>query len=757
MNAVLFLAFLKTEKPIEYMKQIRLVILVIILFHTRLLLAQTAVHDTVPVKRINLDEIVISVNKTEEIKKNIAQQVQILDAQDIFRIQAQSTADIVANSGNVYVQKSQLGGGSITIRGFEASRTLLVIDGVRMNNLIYRSGHLQNIVTTDKISIEKMEILFGPSSTIYGSDALGGVIHLYTKRPTLAGKGRNKVATNFFSRFGTVDNEISNHFDLNFGSKKFASLSSFSISKFGDLKSGKRQNPFYRESYGERPFFIERVNGKDELTDNPDPYLQVQSAYSQYDLMQKFLFQQNGNLSHALNIQYSTSTDVPRYDRLTDPSGTGLKYAQWYYGPQNRFLSAYDLNYTNPSGRFDRIHLGLSFQNLEESRHSRKFGKTDLSHRTENVTVFGANLDFQKTIIQHNFRFGFDGQFNTLKSTASSEDVSTGMLSALDTRYPDGDNSMFDLAVYFSHTWKISEKLLLVDGVRGGYSSLRSTISNNSFFNLPVTEASQNTPVYSGNIGIIANPTDDWKLSFLISTGFRVPNIDDLSKVFESAPGIVIVPNPDLKPEKTVNYELGITRIFNQKTSWETALYYTFFNDAIVTDKYMLNGESSILYDGSVSEVFANQNQGKAFITGFSSNLKSQLNRFFLLTWNVNYTYGRIQAADQKLPLDHIPPFLSHLSLSYTNNKLSSDFFINYNGWKRLKDYHLDGEDNEQYATPEGMPAWFTLNLHGSYQLNKNFSFQAGIDNILDTQYRTFASGINAPGRNVFVAVRFRY
>jgi hemoglobin/transferrin/lactoferrin receptor protein len=97
---------------------------------------------------------------------------------------------------------------------------------------------------------------------------------------------------------------------------------------------------------------------------------------------------------------------------------------------------------------------------------------------------------------------------------------------------------------------------------------------------------------------------------------------------------------------------------------------------------------------------------------------------------------------------------MARLAMTYTNNNFSSDFFVNYNGWKRLKNYNLGGEDNEQYATSEGMPAWFTVNLHASYKLCQHIALQAGVDNIFDTQYRTFASGINAPGRNVFVAIR---
>ena len=263
--------------------------------------------------------------------------------------------------------------------------------------------------------------------------------------------------------------------------------------------------------------------------------------------------------------------------------------------------------------------------------------------------------------------------------------------------------------------------------------------------------------MYSGNIGLINNPSDDLKISLLLSTGYRVPNMDDLSKVFESAAKSVIVPNENLKPEKTINTEMGITKIFNQNTSWENSIYYTQFIDAIVTDKFTLNGQDSIMYDGVKSQVFANQNKGRAYIYGFSSNLKSRFNKDLSLSLSVNYTYGRVKPDSSDAPLDHIPPFMTRLALNYNNEKFSSDFFINYNGWKKIKDYYLNGEDNEQYATPEGMPAWFTANFRVSYQLHKLITAQVGIDNIFDNQYRTFASGINAPGRNIFATLKFNY
>jgi len=730
----------------------------LILFLSGLNITAGFAQDSIPSGRIDLDEVIISVNKFEETKKSVGQQIQVLTSKQIEIAQAQSTADLISNTGNVFVQKSQMGGGSPVIRGFEASRILLVVDGVKMNNLIYRAGHLQNIVTMDNAVLDRVEVLFGPSSTVYGSDALGGVIHMYTKKPQFAGYNeKTKLKVNAMTRYGSVNNEMTGHIDFNLGCEKLASLTSFTMSSFDDLQGGKNQNPFYTKSYGERPYYVERINGKDSLIKNSNRYLQVQSGYSQYDLLQKFSYKQNERINHGLNIQFSNSSDVPRYDRLTDPDGNGLRFAEWYYGPQKRFLAAYDVRRVNNNSFFQTVSAGINFQDVEESRHSRRFNRTALSHRTENVNVYGADFDLQRITEKHKFHLGIEGQYNTLVSKAYEENIETLERSALDTRYPDGDNNMTDVAAYISHSWKINNVLTLTDGIRIGYTSLSSSFIDTSFYHLPFTKAEQDNTVYSGSLGLVHNPSDDLKLSVLVSTGFRSPNIDDLSKVFESAPGLVIVPNPALKPEKTINTELGISRLFNQRSSWETSVFYTNFVDAIVTREYKLNGQDSILYDGTYSQVMANQNAGEAFIYGFSSNFRSQCSDHLNIGLSMNYTYGRVKTDSSDYPLDHISPFMMRFQMTYNYKKFGSEFFVNYNGWKRLNNYYLNGEDNDQYATEDGMPAWLTLNLRLNYKIHKYLNLQAGIDNLFDTQYRTFASGINAPGRNFIAALRFQY
>lgn len=723
-------------------------------FYFQLMQAQTT-NDTIAT--IRLDEVVVSVNKVEENKNSVAQQIEVITSSFIQLGQDQTTAELLGNNSGVFVQKSQMGGGSPVLRGFEANRIVLVIDGVRMNNLIYRGGHLQNILTMDKNMIDRVEILYGPSSTIYGSDALGGVIHFITRKPEFAESGaKNKLYVNLTNRFSSANNEWMAHLDVNAGSTKFASLTSFTRSDYGDLRGGTIHNPFYTTSYGERPYYVERINNNDSLVKNKYSFLQIQSAYKQYDLIQKISYRPSNRITHTVNAQYSTSSDVPRYDRLTDPSTTGLRFAEWYYGPQKRLMTSYDFAYLQGSQFFQRINAGVSFQNVEESRHTRRFNSTSLTHRSEQVNVGALTFNVQRISGHHDMKAGLDIQINDLKSTANSTNILNGSSSPLDTRYPDGVNSMKQFGIYFSHNWLVNSYTRITDAVRIGYSNLHSSLIDTTFFKLPYRDVEQKNIVYSGSVGLVYRPSEVIKISTLLSTGFRVPNVDDLSKIFESAQGTLIVPNPELKPEKTISLETGF-RYGTANTSFENTFYLTRLYDAIVTDVFLFNGKDSVMYDGVHSRTLANQNKRKAYIVGFNSSIQRKVDSNFDLMASVNYTYGRIETDSVDIPLDHIPPFHSRLQLTYHYKNFSTVFSIQYNSRKRLADYNPGGEDNLQYATPKGMPAWYTLNWKASWTLNRHLKVHAGVENIADIQYRTFSSGINAPGRNWVGTISLRF
>ncbi len=710
-----------------------------------------------------LSEIVISANKIPEQRRTIAQQIRIVTPSVIRNFNAQNSGDLIQNTGLVALQKSQQGGGSPMLRGFEASRVLLMIDGVRLNNLIYRAGHLQSIITVDNNMLDRAEVLFGPSSTVYGSDALGGVIHFYTRNPELI-QGKLNPTGNAFFRYGSANQEKTTHVDFNLGGNRFASLTSFTYSDFGHLIMGKEINPSLGEPFGVRPQYAERSadNTTDLLVQNSDPYSQIQSGYKQWDILQKFLFKQNERVRHILNLQYSNSTNVPRYDRLTDPQGSGLRFAEWYYGPQKRFMGSYNLLITQFGKLADQMSATFSYQQLEESRHDRRFGNSNRNDRNEAVSVLGLTVDFAKSLGKNSVRYGFDGQFNSLKSTAVRTDIATGATTPQSTRYPDGNNSMNMAALYATHTLELSEKWILNDGIRVGVSSLNSTFVDKSFFPFPYDNISQTPTFASGNIGIIYTPTS-WKFSFMTSAGYRVPNVDDMAKVFDSVTGDVsttgtlIVPNPDLKPEKTLNADFGITKFFGSRVRVEATLFATDFYDAMVVLPATLNGQSVVSYGGFPANVVSSQNAQRAYILGYSASLRADLTDRIAITATYNDTRGRVRTTPYESPLDHIPPAFGRIGIQYNTDKFRSELFSNFNGWKRIEEYSSSGEDNAQYAPAKGMPSWYTINLRLGYEISRIFTLQAGIDNLMDLQYRQFASGINSSGRNIFGTLRIKF
>jgi hemoglobin/transferrin/lactoferrin receptor protein len=732
--------------------------------------------------RKELETIVISGSKFAEKKKNIIQKIDIISSKDIKKANAQNMGDLLMSTGNVFVQKSQQGGSSPVIRGFEASRVLLVVDGVRMNNAIYRSGHLQNIITVDQNILERVEVLQGPSSTLYGSDALGGAVHMMTRDPKLSVDGKKiNLASNVLTRYSSVNNEKTIHADFNVGGKKWGSLTSFSFSDFGDMRMGKKDRKGF-EGFGTRPYYIQPFDGinGDTILKNNNDRLQRFSGYSQTDFLQKILFKQNENTSHVLNFQLSTSSDVPRYDRLQDVRNGSLRFASWYYGPQERRMLSYHFNHHAISGFFQEYNAVASFQDIEESRITREFKRYDrLDKRLENIKVGGLTLDARRKTKKDEIVTGIDIQMNDLHSIGIRTNLLTNQVSALDSRYPNGKNNMNLAALYVQHLRKIKEgKWVLNEGLRFQYSSLYSNITDNSFFQLPVTEVRQKNSAFTGNIGLIYNTSKDSRIRMGYASGFRSPNIDDLSKIFESSTAAkqVVVPNPDLKPEYTHNLDFGWNQSLGSYLSMELSFYHTRFSNAIVKAPFQQNGQDSIVYYNVKSQVLASQNVNKANVLGGSIEMNGRWGKYWktsgsysivkgnfevdknttttLYQRQLNGSYALVKTNTGRKPLDHIPPSFGKISIGYDNQKWYAELFFMYNGWKRLDAYNPDGEDNAQYATSQGTSAWQTWNMRAGYSVGKSLQLQVACENMLDLNYRYFASGFSAGGRNLMLSLR---
>ena len=703
-------------------------------------------------KSVNLSEIVITAHKSEERTDELPQRFEVIKAREIAFQNPSNSGEMLAQQGQVFVQQSQMGGGSPIIRGFEANKVLLVVDGVRMNNAIFRGGHLQSVITIDPNMVERAEVLFGPASVVYGSDALGGVMHFISRKPVLSSGKKPHFKINMFTRYATANREKTGHIDFNIGLKRVGFLTSFTVSDFEDLRSGGKWFKKYPD-FGRRDSLQVFVNGTDSTVANDKPTIQRQSGYRQYDVMQKVLFLQSERVSHGLNFQYSISSDVPRYDRLAQYGSAGLSYGEWYYGPQKRMLVSYNTNLNIPNPVFEKGTFTLAFQDIEESRISRRYGRSSKGHRIEKVRVLSANLDFSKNLPKRNeLEYGLEFNQNWVASTAFSEDIITGVNSPLDTRYPDGGSQMRFLAAYACHKWEISEKLFLSDGLRFTDVYLKSRFDNKDFFSFLPDQIVQSNRALSGNIGLVALPGAQTKLSISFSTGFRSPNVDDLGKVFDSSPGNVIVPNANVKPEYTYNGEFSVEKRLGKLIKIDATVFYTWFDQALVIRDFTVNGLDSISYDGVRSKVQAVVNAGRAMIYGVNANLSLDFLKFFTLSHAITWTYGRDLSND--VPLDHIPPLYGRGSFSFKMKRLRADAYVIYNAWKPIALYSPSGEDNQSQATPDGTPAWFTLNLKTSVAVNPWLTLQLGLENLLNQHYRRFGSGISAPGINLIGAVR---
>jgi hemoglobin/transferrin/lactoferrin receptor protein len=705
----------------------------------------------------DINGYVVSASKFEEKSSDIAQQIAVIDQKQMQFMGQANTADVLQQSGRAFIQKSQMGGGSIAMRGFEANKVLMVVDGVRMNNAIYRGGHLQNVLSVDNNMLDKTELLFGPGSVVYGSDALGGVVHFYTKNPLLATGNKTLIKAMAFTRFGTAMNEKTGHFDFNIGLKKWAFLSSATVSDFGDMSIGKRGTKGY-ESWGRRTFYTERFGNKDSMVMNADSFVQNPTGYKQWDLMQKVLFQQNKYISHLLNVQHSNTSDVPRYDRLSELSNGKPAQAVWYYGPQTRTMVSYKLAIDKKFIAFDKANVIIAYQDIKESRHNRGFGSANTTHRNEHVKVSTFNADFQKEISSKSeLRYGTEITHNGVQSTANRENVFSGAITPQSTRYPDGGSKMRTMALYATQSAYFSKRIILNTGIRFTNTYLKSNFNDKSFFPFLANSIVQNNQNTSGNLGLVYLGKNDLKIAGTVSTGFRSANVDDMTKVFESAGGRVIIPNAFVKPEQTSNLDLTVNKTFKKKLNVEVNGYYSKYSNALTLGRAQLNGKDTITFDGVNSQIYSTQNAQNAYIFGGYLGMNYDVNKKLSISGSVNYTYGRIKTDTSDYPLDHISPIFGRFGAVYKHSKWKAEFFAVFNGAKKAADYNLIGEDNAIYSADpiKGFnPAWYTLNLRGFYQINKTLQVQLAVENLLDQHYRTFSSGYSSAGRNIMFTLR---
>jgi hemoglobin/transferrin/lactoferrin receptor protein len=284
--------------------------------------------------------------------------------------------------------------------------------------------------------------------------------------------------------------------------------------------------------------------------------------------------------------------------------------------------------------------------------------------------------------------------------------------------------------------------------------------ANNEFLNLPFTVANNSSNALTGSFGATWVTSEFLELKANFATAFRAPNIDDVGKVFDSEPGSVVVPNNNLEPEYAYNGELGVNLNFSQYFKIDVSTYYTLLDNALVRRDDNLNGETQIIYNGELSQVQSIQNASQSKIYGFEVGALLRFSKYLNLKTQYNVVGGFDEANQIKSPSRHIVPSFGNSHLTWEKKKLKLDVFVNFNG--ELSNSQLaDSEQDKDYIyaldknDKPFSPSWHTFNLATQYQLNSNATITTSLENITDQRYKTYSSGIAAPGRNLIVALRY--
>ena len=706
-------------------------------------------------KSFNMYNIVVSATRWRQTSADVPSEIITISPLEVELQNPQTAADLLGVSGKVFIQKSQQGGGSPMIRGFATNRLLYTVDGVRMNTAIFRGGNLQNVISLDPYVTENTEVFFGPGSVIYGSDAIGGVMSFQTLTPQFSLKDKPLIAGKVEARHSTANKEMSGHFDVNVGWKKWALISSYSSFNYDHLRQGSHGPDDYIKD-----FYVQRQDGIDRVITQEDPQMQIPSAYSQKNFMQKVRFQPNDKWDFQFGFHYSETSPYGRYDRHNRTKNGLPRYAEWDYGPQKWMMNNLNFTHTGSNAVYDQLTIRLALQSFEESRIDRSLNSSTKYIRIEEVDAYSGNFDFLKLLGEkNNLFYGFEYVIDEVISTGIDKDISAvnpyssyqGVSSPGPSRYPQA--TWQSVAAYINDQHKFSDKFLLQAGLRYNQFLLDAEFDT-TFYPFPFSETRLNNGALTGSFGGVYQPTESMAFMANFATGFRSPNVDDMGKVFDSEPGAVVVPNPNLDAEYAYNLDLGFTKIFGDLMRIDLTGYYTNLQNAMVRRNYTLGGREYIIYDGVLSRVQAIQNAAVANVYGIQAGVEVKLPGGFNFSSDYNYQKGEEELDDGTTsPSRHATPWFGTTRLTYDGDKILMQLYAVYQGERRHDD--LPEEEKEKYEIyaidSNGntySPAWYTLNFKAMCRITDYLSVSAGIENLTDQRYRPYSSGISGACRN---------
>lgn len=649
-----------------------------------------------------IEEIQVTATRRPTELSNVSAALSIITVDEIRN--GKLTTDALAAQTGVYLQQTTPGQGAVIIRGLKGSEILHVVDGLRLNNAIFRNGPTQYLALVSPSVVDRMEVLRGAPASLYGSDAVGGVVQVLSRMPDFEGT-ETGYRRNALARFDTAEigRTISASFDA--GNRHLAGLFSVDYLETGDRRtgSGERIGPTGFESKGARI----------AVSSTPDD-----------------------SSSWLFDFQYARQPATPRIDELVPGFGqTEPSSSEFWFAPNERQFA--HIRHTRAKGLWSADwNLDLGWQRIVDDRVTRNFGSTIRTHEANSSDLLGLAINASKETARGSWIAGAEFYHDTVASGRREEDLTSNQSRTVQSRFPD-DSTVAQAAVYANLQQGLGEQHRLSGGIR------LSAVDIDLPQTVVSTAASLSLTDVSVDLGWIFELTDRTQIIANVAHGFRAPNIFDMGTLGERPGNRFNIPNLALDSEHVTQFDAGF-RTQTDRARTELILYRLHYKDRITS---ALTGMQTP--DGR--DIVQSRNLAEADIWGLEAAATVELNKELALDAMINYSRGEEKdSGSPTVPADRIPPLNGRVGLRYVPDEAFTiePFIVFADSQTRLSPRDI----RDVRIDPNGTSGWLTANIRVTWQPDERWSISAGLDNIFDKQYRHHGSGLDAVGRNLIVS-----
>jgi len=644
------------------------------------------------------EEITVTAERDHEATFDSPAAVTALSAEDLAERWPRTAPEMLPEAPGVWLQKTNHGGGSPFVRGLTGNQVLALVDGIRLNNSTYRYGPNQYLNTVDAYSLDRIEILRGSGSTLYGSDAVGGVINFLTPTPGLSAGGTEFSACGR-GKLASGGQETTGRLGFRLSAPRLGLVGGLSLRSFGDLRAG-------------------GVLG-----------LESPSGYRETAADLKGLFKLGPNLLLTAAFQTVRQPEVPAYDQVADRG-----YERYVFSPQQRRLA-----YLRAAAFFSRplwreIEATVSWQESLEGRDKLKEASVLLQTECDRVGTLGFQLQVRsRPGPAWSLTTGLELYSELVRSSAEDIDTSTGSRTDRRGLYPDRARA-FNLAIYHAQSLDIGRA-----GLRAGlrYNLVEVEARDELFGDTSISPAA-----LAGHLSLLYRLSGRLHAVVNLNRSFRAPNINDLSSFGAFDYGIE-VPAPDLRPEYGTTLETGF-KSRGGRWAWGLYAYRTWLRDLIVRVESTYLGSP---YYGD-DRVYRKANAQSAYVQGLEAEAQAEIGRKWRAAMDLTYTFGR--NVDDDEPMRRIPPLNGRARLEYFPGSglgIAAEWIF------AAKQGRLSSGDIADHRIPAGgTPGWQVVNILARWRLGR-LHVTLGLENLFDEAYRTHGSGIDGPGRHVWTGL----